>query len=124
MPNLALCVLTGHLGEDAETSFLPNGKPVCRFSLAVTTGYGEHKLTTWWRCTLWGDRGEKLAPMLAKGKPVTVVGEPSMREWTGNEGRKSLSAEVNVRDVVLLGSKDDRAAPAAAESQPAEDVPF
>ncbi|OQA30756.1 MAG: Single-stranded DNA-binding protein [Betaproteobacteria bacterium ADurb.Bin341] len=127
MPNHALCVLTGHIGKDPELKYLPNNTPVLRFSIAVSTGFGEKKITTWWRCSAFGDRYAKLAAYLGKGKPVTVVGEPSGREWVGVNGVRHTDLEVRVNDIVLLGSRDD--APAhhdAAPAPQAEDagIPF
>jgi len=127
MPNHALIVLTGHLGRDAETKFLTNSTPVTRFTLAVTTGFGDKKLTSWYSCSAFGDRYQKIAGYLTKGKPITVVGEPSNREYTTDAGVKRMNIQVRVNDIVLLGSRDD--APAhhgAAPAPQAEDagIPF
>ena len=107
MPNHALIVLTGHIGKVEELNYMPKGDAVTRFSLAVNTGYGEKKTCSWYDCSLFGKRAETLHPMLGKGKPVTVVGEPSIRKWESN-GKAGTSVSVRVADVVLLGSRDDR----------------
>jgi len=133
MPNHALIVLTGHLGRDAEVKFLANGTPVTRLTLAVTTGIGEKKVTTWYKASAFGDRYQKIAQWMTKGRPVTIVGEPSAREWKSDSGVSHTDIEVRVNDVVLLGNIDKEvrqsgtitpaAAASAAEPHDAE-IPF
>lgn len=120
MPNHALCVLTGHIGKVEEIKFLSTGDPVLRFSLAVNTGYGEKKVCSWYDCSLFGKRAEKIATMLHKGQPITVIGEPSIRKWESN-GKSGTAVSVRVADIVLLGSRadaDDRPRDTQAEQDP------
>lgn len=117
MPNHALIVLTGHLGRDAEVKVLTNSTPVTRFTLAVSTGIGDKKVTTWYKASAFGDRYQKIAQWMTKGRPVTIVGEPCSREWTSDNGVSHKDIEVRVSDVVLLGNIDKevrQSAPAAA----------
>lgn len=131
MPNHNIFIVTGHLGRDAEVKFLTDGKPVTRFTLANSTGYGDKKNTTWYKCSAFGERYSKLASWLSKGKSITVIGEHSAREWTGENGVKHTDCEIRVSDIVLLGSRDDQqhqpathpaAAPAAEPHD--ESIPF
>ena len=75
--------IAGNVGKDAEFKTTQSGDPFCRFSVAVTTGWGDRKATTWWDVTRWGKGAEKLAPMLTKGTKVAVSGEISTREHDG-----------------------------------------
>lgn len=129
---------TGRLGRDAEIKHLPSGSSVLEFSPAVDVGYGERKTTLWPRCSLFGDRGVKLAQYLTKGTQVAVSGEMSLREYQANDGSTKASMEVRVNAVDLIGSKRDdapavsRAAPAPFRSSPYkkpafdedDDIPF
>lgn len=108
MPNHASVHLIGHLGRDAELKFLQNGTALLKWTMAVGTGYGEKKHTTWWACTMFGQRGEKLVQMLNKGDAVHVTGEPSLREYEGRDGKRQ-SLEVRVSDVTLLGRRGENA---------------
>lgn len=99
-----LC-MTGNIGNDAELSYTPAGKAVMKFSVALSSGYGDKKITTWIRCSLWGQRGESLAPHITKGSMVAVTGELSNRPWTDKDGAQKYSLELNVNDVTLLGGK-------------------
>ena len=61
-----LCKLSaiGRLGRDSELKFTPNGKPLVKWSMAVDVGWGDNKSTQWLRCTMWGERGQKIQQYL------------------------------------------------------------
>ena len=102
---------TGNLGQDAEQRNLPDGTAVLTMSVPCKSGFGDRAVTTWLRCTLFGKRGESVAPYLKKGALVGISGEFSAREYTDKDGNKRQSLEVRVNDVTLLGGRQD-AAPA------------
>jgi single-strand DNA-binding protein len=106
MPNHAHVTLAGHLGKDPEKRYLPSGESVTSFSLATNRKRKDSDVTTWWRCTCWGRRGEAIAQYLRKGDPILVTGEVCNRPWTDNDGNQRLSLDVEVRDFSFLGSKD------------------
>lgn len=98
---------TGGLGRDAETRFTPSGDAITSFSVALTSGYGEKKITTWLNCSLFGKRGDSLAPYLKKGAQVAISGEFTARPYTTKEGIEKLSLDVRVNDLTLIGGKAD-----------------
>lgn len=89
---------SGNLGKDAETRYTngSNPTPVTSFSVACTSGWGDKQTTTWIRCNAWGERYEKLAQYLTKGKKVCVSGELSTREY---EGKTYIELRVNDLDL-------------------------
>lgn len=121
MPNFAQVTLIGHLGLDPETKTTPSGDTVTSFSLATTRKRKDGEITTWWRCTMWGKRGETIRQYLGKGDPILVTGEPCLRTYTTKDGREGQAMEVEVRDWTFVGSKGDRSqngasAPAQGQS--------
>lgn len=78
-----IVTLAGTTGKDAVFKTTQNGKELCSVSVAVNTGYGDNKTTTWWDVTRWGKGADKLAQLLTKGTKVTVIGEVSTREHDG-----------------------------------------
>lgn len=130
--------IAGQIGRDAETRYLPNGDPVCSFSVADSQG--KDKPTIWWRCSLFGKRAESLAQYLTKGQAVTVSGTVTEREYTDKDGTQKKAMEIRVQDVALQGGKRDAApapaparAPAPQKAAPAggsgfadmdDDIPF
>jgi single-strand DNA-binding protein len=123
--------ISGSLGRDAELKYLNNGDPVCSFSVADSQG--REKPTIWWRCSLFGKRGQSLAQFLTKGQSVTVVGTITEREWE-KDGVKQKSMDVRVSEIALQGGRKDaepqeerRAAPKPAQAEfddDGSDVPF
>lgn len=120
---------SGNLGKDSEVKQLPSGASVCEFSVAVSTGYGDNKKTTWANCSLFGKRAEGGLPgYLVKGQSVIVSGEAVLETWESN-GVKGSRLKCNVNDVDLNGRPEQSAPmPQAAPAQPAEDfsedIPF
>lgn len=115
---------TGNIGKDAELRHTAGGTPVCQFSVATTSGYGDRKVTSWARCSLFGKRGESLAPYLLKGQQVAVTGEVKLHEWTNQSGEKKYSLEVNASDVTLVGNKADPAPSRQQAARPAQITDF
>lgn len=96
-----LLIISGRLGQDADTRYTQAGKAVCSFSVAVDSGWGDNKSTSWFRCALFGKRAEGgLVPYLTKGTFVTVTGEVSLDEYEA-KGEKRASLKVFVKDVEL-----------------------
>lgn len=92
-------VIAGALGRDAQTRTTQGGESVTGFSVAVNNGKDQD--ATWFDCSMWGDRGTKLAQYLTKGKRVTVSGRVSARS---HEGKAYL--QVNVSNVTLMSPAD------------------
>jgi single-strand DNA-binding protein len=101
-------IIVGNLGGDAELRYTKDGKPVLSWSLATDYGWGDNQRTIWYRCSLWGDRAEKLKPYLLKGKALLVEGiltEP--QPWQGKDGEWRASLDVTASTVKFVGGRDD-----------------
>lgn len=120
---------TGNLGGDAEVKQV-SGTTLCKFSVAVKSGFGDKATTMWIGCDIWGKQAEgKLPEYLKKGQQVAVSGELSSRE---HEGKTYLG--VRVSSIDLVGSKAEGGSsapapkPAARSAPPAadldDDIPF
>ncbi|MCU0615112.1 MAG: single-stranded DNA-binding protein [Desulfobacterales bacterium] len=103
--------IIGNIGKSAEIKTLPGGKRVLSFSLAVNEKRGQEDITTWFDCSMFGERLEALGPLLSKGKQVFVQGPISSRSWTSQTGEARSSMSVLVNKLVLCGSKRDEAYP-------------
>jgi single-strand DNA-binding protein len=106
-------MLIGNLGSDPEVRSTTGGNRVATFSLATSrswngpTGEKQEK-TEWHRCVVWNARGSGLADVVEKyvkkGDRLYVEGRIEYRQWQDKEGQTRYSTEVNVRDMVMLGS--------------------
>lgn len=109
----------GRIGRDAVTRYTQNEKAITGWTVAVDTGWGENKKTTWLDCKLWGERGVKLADRIKKGDRIGVTGELGTRE---HEGKTYVT--LDVRDVTMLAPKRDGEQPQRqAPSRPAPSRP-
>lgn len=90
----------GRVGRDAVVRHTQAGKAVTGWSLAVESGFGDKKVTTWLDCSMWGERGPKVADYIRKGDRLGVTGEIATREHDGK-----TYVTLNVSDVTLLGDK-------------------
>lgn len=127
MPNHAAAQLIGHLGRDPETRRTQSGTEITTASMAVSTGYGNNKKTTWWNLIAFDKTGEAMCNFLKKGDSAMFVGEPSLREYEDKEGNKRSSLELTVQRMVLLGGKDDdrlASKPSPKQAKVSEDAPF
>ena len=91
--------ITGNVGKDAAVRQV-NNTSATSWSLAVKSGYGDREQTLWVDCTMWGDRGERIADYIRKGDPLGVTGELGTRE---HDGKTYLT--LKVADVTLFGGK-------------------
>ena len=104
--------IAGRCTKDAELRNTQDGKQVAGFSVAVDDGYGQNKSTLFFDCSIWGVRAEKLAPMLTKGKQVTVSGDLGTREYNGK-----TYLTIRVADVTLQGGGNRDAGSGGGYSQ-------
>jgi single-strand DNA-binding protein len=96
-------ILCANLGNDSELRYTPNGKPVVNFDLPIDIGYGEDKKTMWVRCSMFGERAEKLQPYLLKGKGVQVVGEYQMPHIYEGKNGQGVGMSLNVNNLSFVG---------------------
>lgn len=100
----------GRLGKDCTVNTV-NGKNVINFTLAHSEKYRDsqgnnQEKTTWVDCAYWTDR-TAVAPYLQKGTQVFVEGTPEVRSFTRNDGTAGASLSLRIREVQLLGGKND-----------------
>ena len=117
-------MVNGNISRAAQTRLatLPNGgkQSVTDFNVAVNDGFGDSAIATYYKVTIWGDKGAKMAPYLTVGKEVNVTGIPGQEKpWTGEDGVVRAGAMTIRRAQVELKGKK-----AAAEAAPEEELPF
>lgn len=126
---------TGNLGKNAEVKSTSGGKTICVFSVAVVSGYGDNKKTTWANCVVFGKRAEgKLPEFLVQGQKVAISGEVALETWDKNDGTKGKALKVSVNSLDLIGDKKPEIQPQQAPAQQAapagnfddfdDDIPF
>jgi single-strand DNA-binding protein len=109
-------MLIGNVGNDPEIRSTSNGGKVAQLSLATTrtwngAGGERQEKTEWHRCVLWNVRGSGLADVVEryvrKGDRLYVEGRVEYRQWQDREGQTRYTTEINVREMIMLGSRGD-----------------
>lgn len=119
----------GRIGRDAEVRYIQDGTPVA--SVTVAWNYGRkggdgQQPTQWAELSLWGDRAEKLAPFLQKGKTIfAVVGDAHVETYEKRDGGQGSKLVGRIESIEFAGGPreggdqgggDRQRAPAAAQA--------
>ena len=102
--------LIGNLGNAPEVRTTETGKKLVKFSVATNEIYrnasGEKiKETQWHNLIAWGKVAEIAEKFLNKGTEVAIEGKLINRNYTDKEGNKKYITEIQVNELLLLGSK-------------------
>lgn len=104
-------ILVGNLGQDPDVKTLQSGTTIANCSLATSSSWTDssgqrNEKVEWHRLVMFGRLAEIAGQYLHKGSPVYVEGSLQTRKWE-KEGVTMYTTEVNVRDMQMLGRKDD-----------------
>jgi single-strand DNA-binding protein len=89
------------------------GNRVATFSLATSRTWNDaagakQEKTEWHRCVVWNSKASQLADIVEryvkKGDKIYVEGRIEYRQWQDKEGQTRYSTEINVRELIMLGS--------------------
>lgn len=121
MPNFETHVIVGHVGGDPALRYLNDGVAVCNISVAVNDPRQKDAPPTWYRVACWRATAEFVNNYVTKGAAVLVHGDRlRLSEWTGEDGQRRTSLELNAVRVELLDKRDNGASGIREES----DMPF
>ena len=103
-------VLVGRLAKDPDLRYIPNGKAVASFTLAVDRPFknakGE-KEADFINIVVWGAQAENCANYLSKGKLAGVDGKIAVRSYEGQDGQRRWVTEVVGDNVSFLSPKTE-----------------
>lgn len=94
-------LLMGRLVSDSVIK-TAGGQNLLRFSLAVNRKYGGNEETLFIDCDWWGDRGQKIAQWMVKGKEVLVEGRLKLDKWD-KDGVPHSKMFVVIENVEFVG---------------------
>ncbi|HEY6161799.1 MAG TPA: single-stranded DNA-binding protein [Bacteroidia bacterium] len=103
--------LIGNLGGDPEVKAFGEGKKLAKFFIATNESYRNAKgervnETQWHNLIAWGKTAEIIEKYLKKGSEVAVEGKLVNRNYTDKNGIKRYVTEVQVSELLMLGSKN------------------
>lgn len=118
-------ILVGHLGQDPEVRYMPNGGAVATLSLATSETWrdkqsGEQKeKTEWHRVVLFGKLAEIAGEYLRKGSQVYIEGALRTRKWADQSGQDRYTTEVVINvggTMQMLGGRSQTDNPGLSAS--------
>ena len=83
-------ILVGHLGQDPEVRYMPNGGAVVNLTLATSETWRDKQTgemrenTEWHRVVMFGKLAEVAGEYLRKGAQVYIEGQLRTRSWEDN----------------------------------------
>lgn len=103
--SINISVLTGRLTADPELKTTQGGKSVCSFTIAVDSGYGDNKITSFIPVVAWNQRAEFVSKHFNKGSQIGIEGAIQMRKYTDKDGNNRTVFEIIANNIHFVGSK-------------------
>ena len=112
-------ILVGHLGQDPEVRYMPNGNAVANFSVATSESWKDKQTgetrdrTEWHRIVVFGKLAEIAGQYIKKGSQVYLEGQLQTRKWQDQSGQDRYTTEVVINPIggtlQILGSRENGA---------------
>jgi single-strand DNA-binding protein len=104
--------LIGNLGKNPDIKTTDSGKKLVKLSVATnemfTNSKGEKvKETQWHNLVAWGKMADVAEKFLSKGNEIAIEGKLITKDYVDKEGNKKYSTEIQVNELLLLGSKSE-----------------
>jgi len=98
-------ILIGRLTREPEIKFIPSGKAVGRFGLAVNRARSKEKTADFFEIIVWEKLADICGKYLNKGSLVLIEGEVQTGSYENKEGGKVKTFEVVCSNMRMLGDK-------------------
>jgi single-strand DNA-binding protein len=110
--------------KEVELRYTANtNTAIAKFSLAVDTGYGENKKTSFLNMTAWGKTAEALGNNATKGTKLIIESQAVQNSYTDKNGNKVNTVDFNVVNFEFAESKNANANNNASAGQPQNNAP-
>ena len=121
-------ILVGNLGRDPEMRFMPDGKAVTNFSIAISERYkdksGESKeVTEWVNVAFFGKLAEIAGEYLKKGSKVYIEGKMKTEKYS-KDGVDRYTTKIIGEKMEMLSSKGEEKKAAPTEEMEDSEIPF
>ena len=112
MSDINSVTLVGRLTRDPEVRYTASGMPIVSLGLAVNTNKKDPATGTWgekgnfFDVKMFGDRFEKLAAHLEKGRRIGIMGRLEWDSWE-KDGQRRSKVEIVANELQFLDSRGD-----------------
>ena len=112
MASLNKVLLIGNLTRDPDVRVMNNGRPLCKFGLALNRTYKDaegnrREEVTFVDIECFGPKAEAVGRFFTKGKPILVEGRLKLDQWESKEGEKRSALRVVLENFEFIDSKQD-----------------
>lgn len=98
----------GRIGREPELKHTASGTAILNFPIADSKKVQGNEITTWFDCSIFGTRAEKLQQYIRKGEQITVSGSIELQKWTGQDGVEKSKIALNVSDVGFVSGQSQQ----------------
>jgi len=103
----------GYLGKDPEVRYMPNGDPVCSFSVATSRSWKDRngekqEETEWFMATVFGKLADICGEYLKKGSLALFTGRIKTEKWGDRDGNTRYTPKFIVENMKMVSTKNDR----------------
>ncbi len=115
------CTLIGRIGKDIELRYLPSGKAVASFSIAVDQSYKKDgqkvEKTSWFDIAVFNG-AEAINQYFHKGSRIGIVGELEQQTWKDQSGGNRSKVIIKLRSFDFIDSKSNNTQPTQQRAAP------
>ena len=117
------CIFCGRTTKEVTMSYTANNTACAKFALAVDTGYGENKKTSFFNMVAWGKTAEALGKYVTQSTKLIVQCEAEQNSYTDKNGNKVNTVNFKVTNFEFAESKNANANNNASVGQPQNNAP-
>lgn len=101
------CIFVGRTTRDVELRYTQSANPLAvgRTSIAVESGYGDKKKTSFFNISAFGKTAETMDKFVKKGTKIILECEAAQNEYTDREGKKQNTVSFIVKSFEFAESK-------------------
>lgn len=103
------CIFIGRTTREIELRYTQDQKAFGRFSLAVDTGWGDNKKTSFFNIVAFGNQAESIEKNVKKGTKIAVRCEAQQNDYTDKNGITHRSVEFVLREWEFAQAKAENA---------------
>ena len=113
-------IFCGRTTKDIEMRYSQgeNSMAIGRFSIAIDSGYGDKKKTSFFNCTIFGKQAEAFEKYVPKGTKVLLECEANQNQYTDKNNNKVNSVDFIVKSFEFCESKSQ----SNSQPQPTQNV--
>jgi len=99
--------ILGRIGREPELRTTASGTQVLNFPVADSKKVRGEEKTTWYECSIFGNRAQSLQQYIRKGDQISVSGSHELQTWDKDDGSKGFKCSVMVNDVGLVNGSNN-----------------